>query len=332
MQKKWVAFMAASALVASCDTSAPGDMHLVTGDTVSVFATQKDSITPSTGTRLTILKPDAIVPVIACIDEADYSIYKIQLPDGRSGYVSDGDYRLLDRQYSDSAWCGAKPRNSRWQLGWANCQGPDFKKIAQNTETGPGPELPVFKLNQQFVLAVPKKYLPNAGSLGHEPRTCTKLSDLLTHQYLYFFVLGDWSSGAKPNNVISANVPQAGVRSEWLTVRLDRAPPEPQRSVEERKSGEKLGRQRDEEFALAAQETDGLRCDYWCEGFNGFETVHLRYWQRDGFVQIHASYESKRYGGLLVYWTTNVRDLSQWQSIEHEIWKLVADWSVLGNT
>jgi hypothetical protein len=312
-------------------TSVPDGMSLVTSDTVSVFATKKDSITPSSDTRLTILKPDTTVPVITCIDQADYSIYKIGLPDGKSGYVNDGDYRLLDKQYSDLAWCGAKPRNSRWQWGWANCVGPEFNKFALDTETGPGPELPVFKLNRQLVLAVPKKYLPNAGSLGHEPRACAKLSDLLTHQYLYFFVLGDWASGAKPNNVISANVREAGVRSEWLTVRIDRALPEPQRSVEELKLWEKLDRQRDEEFAAAAREIGNLKCAGWCEGFNGFETVKLRYWQRDGFVEIHASYNSMRYGGLQVYWTTNVSDLSQWQSIEHEIWKLVAEWSVLGN-
>ena len=170
------------------DTSAPDGMHLVTSDTVSVFATRNDSIRALSGTRLTTLKPDTTVSVTACIDEADYSIYKIGLPDGKAGYVNEGDYRLRDKQYSDLAWCGAKPRNSQWRLGWANCVGPDFKKIAQDSETGPGPELPVFKLNRQLVLAVPKKYSPNAGSLGHEPRTCAKLNDLLTHQYLYFFV------------------------------------------------------------------------------------------------------------------------------------------------
>jgi hypothetical protein len=312
-------------------TSAPDGMSLVTSDTVSVFATKEDSITPSSGTRLTILKPDTTVPVITCIDQADHSIYKIELPDRKSGYVSDGDYQLLDKQHSDSAWCGAKPRNSRWKSGWANCVGPEFKKMALDPELGPGPELPVFKLNPQLVLAVPKKYLPDAGSLGHEPRTCAKLGDLLTHQYLYFFVLGDWASGAKPNNVISTNVPEAGVRSEWLTVRIDRARPEPQRSEEELKRWEEFERKRDDEFAAAAREIGGLRCASWCEGFNGFETVNLSYWQRQGFVEIHASYNSKRYGGIQVYWSTNVSDLSQWQSIEHEIWKLVAEWSVLGN-
>lgn len=329
---KMVALAAASAFAASCGTSKPDDMHLVTSDTVSVFATEKDSITPFHDTRLTVLKPDATVPVVSCIDEADHSIYEIGLPNGKSGYVSDGDYWLQDKQYSDTAWCGAKPRSSRWQWGWANCAGPEFKRFALNSGTGPGPELPVFKLNRQFVLAVPKKYWPNAGSLGHEPRSCTKLSDLLTHQHLYFYVLGDWIAGTKPNNVISANVPQAGVRYEWLTVRIDRALPEPQRTAEELRSWHDFERRRDEEFAAAAQEIGELRCaDYWCKGFNGFETVQLRYWPRDGFFEVHANYNSPRYGGLQVWWTTSVSDLAQWQSIEHEIWKLIAEWNVLGN-
>jgi hypothetical protein len=307
-------------------------MRLETSDTVSVFATKKDSITQSARTRLTILKADTTVPVITCIDVAGYSIYEIGLSDGKSGYVNDGDYRLLDKHYSDSAWCGAKPRNFRWQWGWANCVGPEFSKFALDSDTGPGPELPIFKLNRQLVLAVPRKYWPNAGSLGHESRTCTKLSDLLTHQYLYFYVLGDWTSGAKQSNVISANVPQVSVPAEWLTVRIDRALPEPQWSAEDLKRWEEVMRRQHEEFAAAAREIGGLRCARLsCEGFNGFETVKLRYTQHDGFFKIYARYDSKRYGGLQVHWTTIVSDLSQWQSIEHEIWKLVAEWSVLGN-
>lgn len=101
-----------------------------------------------------------------------------------------------------------------------------------------------------------------------------------------------------------------------------------EQSVEEIKAWEKLDQQRDKDFAAAAREIGGLKCVDWCEGFNGFETVQLRYWQRNGFVEIHARYESNRYGGLQVHWTANVSDLSTWQSIEHEIWKHIAEWSV----
>ena len=313
-------------------TSEPDGMRLVTSDTVSVFATKKGSITPSTGIRLSTLKPDASVTVLACLDEGDYSIYKIELPDGKSGYVNDGDYRLQDKNYSDSAWCGAKPRNSRWKLGWANCVGPEFNKIALDSETGPGPELPVFRINRQFVLAVPKKYLPNAGSFGHEPRTCTKLSDLLSLHDLYFQIRGNWSGNKLNDGSVGAPLQASHVRFDTVTVRIDRALPKPQRSEEELKSWAKINREQDDKFAAEAQEIGGLKCvDFSCQGFNGFETARLRYWQRSGFVEIHASYNSDRYGGLQVWWTGDVADISQWQSIEHEIWRLVANWSVLGN-
>lgn len=324
-----IGLAAVSVLMASCDASTPDGMHLVTSDTVSVFATKKGSITPSSGTRLTILKPDASVPILACVDEGDYSIYKIELPDGRSGYVNDGDYRLRDKQYSDSAWCGAKPRNSQWKWGWANCTGPEFNKFALDSETGPGPELPVFRINRELVLAVPKKYFPSAGSLGHEPRTCTKLIDLLTVNDLYFYVFGNWSAVKSNDRLVDTPAPVPGVGPNRVTVRIDRALPQPQRYAEELKGWEKLDRQRDAEFGAAARAISGLRCANWCEGFNGFETVSLRYWQRDGFVEIHASYNTKRYGGLQVWWRANVSDLSQWQSIEREIWERVAEWRVL---
>lgn len=58
--------------------------------------------------------------------------------------------------------------------------------------------------------------------------------------------------------------------------------------------------------------------------------VHLPR-QRGGIVEIHAGYESNRYDGLQAYWTTNLSDLYRWQSIGHEIRKLVADRIVLGN-
>ena len=242
------------------DTSVPDGMHLVTSDTVSVFAAKKGSITPSSGTPLTTLKPDTTVPVIACIDEAEYSIYEIGLPDGKSGYVNDGDYRLVDKQYSDLAWCGAKPRNSRWQLGWANCVGPEFNKFALDSETGPGPELPVFKLTRQLVLAVPKKYLPNAGSLA---TILVHARNSATYLRISTSISSCWATGLPvPNQTmcISVNVREAGVRSEWVTVRIDRALPEPQRSAEELKLLEKLDRRRDKEFAAAAREIGNLKC------------------------------------------------------------------------
>jgi hypothetical protein len=313
-------------------TTTPDGIRLVASDTVSVFATKQESLAPSASTAVSILEPYASVPILACIDEGHYSIYKIELPGGKSGYVNDGDYRLQDKNYSDSVWCGAKPRNSRWKWGWANCVGPEFQQFTLSSETGPGPELPVFRLNRQFVLAVPKKNWPNAGSLGHEPRSCTKLSDLPTHQDLYFYVFGNWSGVKASDRLVDTPAQAPEVLSDKVTVRIDRALPKPPQSVEEIKAWEKLDQQRNKDFAAAAREIGGLKCVDWCEGFNGFETVRLRYWQRNGFVEIHARYESNRYGGLQVHWTANVSDLSKWQTIELGIWKNIAEWSVLDRT
>ena len=107
-----------SVLLASCvRMGGPDDMRLVTSGAVSVFATKQQSTAPSFGNRLAVLEPDARVPVLDCIDEGGYSIYKIRLSDGRTGFVNDGDYRLQDKNYSDSAWCGSKPRNPQWSIG-----------------------------------------------------------------------------------------------------------------------------------------------------------------------------------------------------------------------
>ncbi len=279
-------------------------------------------------------KPDARVPVLDCIDEGAYSIYKVRLSDGRAGFVSDGDYRLQDKHFSDSAWCGAKPRNPQWQRGWTNCAGPEFTQFALNGDIGPGPELPVFRINHQLVIAVPKKYGPNAGSLGHEPRRCTKLSDLPTASYLYVSLQGNWSSGYNPNDVPTADgTAQAPhVQPDRVIVRIERPPPQPRWSAEERKQWEQIVQQEQQKLNARAGEIAGLKCAEWCVGPTGVDTVQLRYWQRGpSFVEIHASYTSSRYGGLLVWWHTYTSDISHWRGIDDEVWRLVAQWNLLDN-
>ena len=41
------------------------------------------------------LQPQQQVKVIRCVDVKHYFIYKVQLPDGRIGFVNDGKYTLL---------------------------------------------------------------------------------------------------------------------------------------------------------------------------------------------------------------------------------------------
>jgi hypothetical protein len=326
----------AGVLLASCvRMGEPDDMALVTSDAVPVFATKQQAITPTLGNRLAVLEADARVPVLDCIDEGNYSIYRVRLSDGRTGFVSDGDYRLQDKNYSDSAWCGAKPHNPQWQRGWANCVGPEFSKLALNGATGPGPELPVFRINPQLVVAVPKKYWPNAGSLGHEPRTCTKLSDLPTAAYLYFYLQGNWSSGYNPNDVptIGGSPDGPRVRPDMVVVRIEREPPQPKWSAEELKQWEQIDRESERRFNAEAHEIYGLKCDFWCMGLKGPDTVKLRYWERGpSFVEIQAFYKSNRYGGTQVWWKTFTSDLAHWRDIDDEVWRLIADWNLSGET
>ena len=322
-------------LVSCARMGEPDDILLVTSDSVSVFATKQQSITPSLDDRLAVLEPDARVPVLDCLNEGDYSIFKIRLSDGRTGFVSEGDYRLQDKKFSDSVWCGSKPRNPQWQRGWVtNCVGAEFSKFALNGAAGPGPERPVFKFNHQLVLAVPKKYWPNAGSLGHETRTCTKLRDLPTAAYLYFYLQGNWSSGYNPSDVptIDGSAGARHVRLDMVTVRIDHRPPQPKLSAEERKQSEQMSREVQQEFNAEAHEIAGLKCAGWCSGPKGSDTVTLNYWQRSAaIVEIQAHYNSVRYGGVSVWWKSFTSDISHWRDIDDEVWKLVAQWNLLDN-
>jgi hypothetical protein len=84
--------------------------------------------------------------------------------------------------------------------------------------------------------------------------------------------------------------------------------------------------------AIKVREIAGLKCADWCVGPTGVDTMHLRYWQRSpSFVEIHATYTSSRYGGLLVWWHTYTSDVAHWRDIDDEVWKLVAQWNLLDN-
>src|ERR1700758_2804626 len=97
--------------------------------------------------------------------------------------------------------CDSQSRNPQLEWGWVtNCTGPEFNKVSQDSGSSPGPDRPVFKINDQFVLAVPKKNRPYANKLDHEPRECKKISDLPPVVFLAFVFAGT-SSGDKPQDV-----------------------------------------------------------------------------------------------------------------------------------
>ncbi len=74
----------------------PRGLMLVTKGTVPVYATEDDAINkPPKPSVIAQLSPDQSVPVTKCVDVKHYMIYKVRLPDGRDGFVLDGEYTLM---------------------------------------------------------------------------------------------------------------------------------------------------------------------------------------------------------------------------------------------
>jgi hypothetical protein len=76
--------------------------------------------------------------------------------------------------------------------GWVtNCSGAEFSQFSQSGGSGLGPDRPVFKINDQLVIAVPKINSPSANGIDSAPRACRKRSDLPPVNFLVFTNPGD---------------------------------------------------------------------------------------------------------------------------------------------
>lgn len=226
--------------------------------------------------------------------------------------------------------CDSNHRNWTLENGWVtNCAGPDFKKFSEDGAASPGPDRPVFRINDQLVLAVPKKYWPSSQSIDHEPLTCTKISDLPIVRFVYFHIQGNWSAGYKPNEVPFGTSGQR-IQPDWVEVRFESAPPR-KLSAEERKAGEE-NRRKVEQLWGEQHQIAGLTCSVYCwKGKPGdFDFVQLKYQGLNAsFIKIYAGYQSPKYGGTAMYWEALTSDLSHWRDINDEAWKLIADWNLL---
>jgi len=47
---------------------------------------------------------------------------------------------------------------------------------------------------------------------------------------------------------------------------------------------------------------------------------------------MQARYFSSRYGGLVIVWRTNVKNLPRWRQIDGKIWQFIAEWNAMGNS
>jgi hypothetical protein len=94
------------------------------------------------------------------------------------------------------------PREAELKNGWiTTCTGPAFNQLPNGEDSSQRSKRPVFKVNDQLVLAVPVANFPSASSIDSEPAHCKTVSDLPLAKYLTFAISGKWSSGYKPEDV-----------------------------------------------------------------------------------------------------------------------------------
>jgi len=229
------------------------------------------------------------------------------------------------------------PNSPQWRLerGWiTNCTGPEFSRFAQNGARGPGPNRPIFRINDQLVLAIPSEHWPYTQSIEREPRECAKLGDLPPVGFVVFYFQGHWSAGYKPSDVPLIDGTRA--TPDWVWVRVERKEDDSKLSAADRQYAEEHRRNFMEEDRKRGRQVAGLTCSMVCWGdpLPGSEpnpdVVSLKYYQRNSsFVQIYTDYRSHKYGGTRMYWIAVTSDLAHWRAIDDEVWKRVAEWNLL---
>lgn len=68
---------------------------LAADSTVPVYVGIDEALAAPPAGVIAELQPQQQVKVVRCVDVKHYIIYKVQLPDGRIGFVNDGKYTLL---------------------------------------------------------------------------------------------------------------------------------------------------------------------------------------------------------------------------------------------
>jgi hypothetical protein len=224
--------------------------------------------------------------------------------------------------------------------GWmTTCTGPAFARFSRDGNSGPGPERPVFKINDVLVLAVPKKYWPSAGKFDRAPPECKQTSDVPLAPYLYFVISGNWSAGYKLGDIPIVSGKRQ-FQPDIITVRIQQEIVNPL-PVEEQQKVKKLLRKWAQEDSTGSREVGGLTCSIpnyagsppYCSGSRSNSELHLSYssYSATPFVFVNADYPSSRYGRIQVYWQGWTLDVSHALEIDAAIWKSIEDWNLFKN-
>jgi hypothetical protein len=241
------------------------------------------------------------------------------------------------------AACNSGSPSPELANGWVtNCRGPQFSKFSRDGSVGPGPARPVFKIANQFVLAVPAGNWPSTERIERVPRACRSLSDLPEIPYLYFVIRGNWSGSYNPKDI-----PLDGGRKQFLpdvvTVRIERETLGTS-SIEDQSRIASVKAFYDN--LLSKQEIGGLTCGrnriasdpnlkggLFCSGHRtpaDPDTIAFKTFSYDTpFVLIDANYASTRYGGIHVYWSVWTVDVAQGRDIDQAVWKSLTEWNLI---
>ena len=237
--------------------------------------------------------------------------------------------------------CDTDSRNPQLVNGWVtNCAGPAFSRFSQDGNSGLSPNRPVFRINDQLVLAVPKENWPSTTGIDREPRECKKLNDVPLANFLYFVIRGNWSAGYKLGDIPIVSGKRQ-FQPDIITVRIQREIVNPLPVEEQQKVKKLLGKWAQED-STGSREFGGLTCSIpsyagsppHCSGSRSNSELHLSYssYGATPFVFVNADYPSSRYGRIQVYWQGWISDVSYALDIDAAIWKSIADWDLINNT
>jgi hypothetical protein len=228
----------------------------------------------------------------------------------------------------------------RLKNGWVtNCTGPAFSAFPQNAKAVPGAEQPLFKINDELVLAIPKKNWPSAAGIDSEPTVCRNINDLPSAPYVTFVVSGNWSEGYGPKDV-----PMLGGSKQFqpdvVAVRVEQE--SNKLSAEEERQRQLSLKENLQQDSTGLRTVGPLTClvpknwgPEWtvCLGSPSeadayFTVLRYRSYDATPFILVLADYPSSRYGRIRVYWKAWTSDVSHVADIDAAVWKSIEDWSL----
>jgi hypothetical protein len=216
-----------------------------------------------------------------------------------------------------------------------------FSQLPNGADDGQRSKRPVFKVNDQLVLAVPVANLPSASGIDSEPAHCKAIGDLPPAKYLTFAISGDWSAGYKPQDI-----PTVGTGKQFTPdVVAVRVQPEfDNSSLEEKDQDQQMIMGAVQQDSIGTIQLGRLTCflskwsamDTSCFGGRSvseanFMRVRYGRYAATPFVLVIADYPSIRYGGIHVFWKTWTLDPSHIPDIDEVIWKSIDEWNLLKN-